>query len=463
MSDLDDDALYAALAGALGDCVVREAPPLDLAGCRLPLSLHPQSSEQLGDDLHSLSDVAARAVVQGAGSRPGLGNPARGARVRLCTRGLCGIDELDAADGVLRAAAGTPLCQLRSALIPHGWELPLDPPGAGGTLGGALASAASGPRRLAFGPVRDCVLGMDVALASGQHTRCGGRVVKNVTGYDLAKLYVGSLGTLGVIEAAWLRLRPRPQAVQVASGGLAHSPAAFALALEAARRPSARVVALVSRPIARNCVALRSRLAQEDAWLLVCELAGEEVTCEADADWLAGRAVAQPAGEDLVDAVRALENGPGALPDSAPDSGPGSGRGALAGGAAAAGESGSAGPGASAGGAGSTERLRVRLHLLPGAIGGACEQLARAGLALLVQPYPGLVHAYLDPAVSETRERVESALRAIERVRREAGGESVLEALPTWAHAGRDVFSHAEQVLPLMRALKARFDPAGLL
>src|SRR6266850_1996232 len=116
----------------------------------------------------------------------------------------------------------------------------LDDAGRGGTLGGALATAALAPRALGFGRPRDVVLGCEVVLADGLRTRCGGRVVKNVTGYDMAKLYVGSLGALGVITGAWLRLAPKPAQLRVLQSDELDDASAVALGGLAARLATAR-------------------------------------------------------------------------------------------------------------------------------------------------------------------------------------------------------------------------------
>jgi len=186
------------------------------------------------------------ALVRGCGGHLGFGNPPRSADVFVCVERLTGVDEFDAADGVCHAAAGTTLAEVRETVAARGWELPLDPPGERTSVGGTLAAAAVGPRALGFGLPRDGVLGLEVVLANGERTRCGGRVVKNVSGYDLGKLYTGSLGTLGVIEGAWLRLRPRPATTRMLEMGFAQLAEACAAGLAAARRDSARAVALAS-------------------------------------------------------------------------------------------------------------------------------------------------------------------------------------------------------------------------
>jgi glycolate oxidase FAD binding subunit len=108
--------------------------------------------------------------------------------------------------------AGVRLDDLQRALTAARQRLALDPPQAGATLGGIIAAGASGPRRLRFGSVRDLLIGVTVVLADGTVARSGGKVVKNVAGYDLCKLFTGSLGTLGLIAQATFRLHPLPQA-----------------------------------------------------------------------------------------------------------------------------------------------------------------------------------------------------------------------------------------------------------
>jgi len=201
------------LGAALGSEWVRLHAPVAFEGQSVAATFAPPDADHLCEGMRAIEAAGLAAVVRGAGLHAGLGALPVRTDLFVSTEGLAGVRELESAEGVCRVGAGTTLGDLRSALEATGWELPLDAPDAA-TLGGALAAAVPGPRSHGFGPARDAVLGLDVVLADGEHTRCGGRVVKNVTGYDLAKLYVGSLGTLGVIESAWLRLRPRPEQVR---------------------------------------------------------------------------------------------------------------------------------------------------------------------------------------------------------------------------------------------------------
>jgi glycolate oxidase FAD binding subunit len=129
------------------------------------------------------------------------------------TTALDQIVEYEPADLTVTVQAGMRFAALQQPLRAHGQMLALDPPAADrATIGGVIASNASGPMRLQYGTARDLVIGIRVANAEGMLTKAGGRVVKNVTGYDLNKLYTGSFGTLGVIAEISFKLHPLPQA-----------------------------------------------------------------------------------------------------------------------------------------------------------------------------------------------------------------------------------------------------------
>lgn len=154
---------------------------------------------------------AAEAVVaRGAGTHAGIGGPVPFDAVEVTAP--VGIVDLQPADMTVTVLAGTPVAVLSGALAEYGQECPLDPQLARASVGGVLATGLSGPRRLGLGPLRDTVLEVVLVLADGRVVRGGGPTVKNVTGYDLPRLVVGSLGTLGVIVRVTLRTRPRPRA-----------------------------------------------------------------------------------------------------------------------------------------------------------------------------------------------------------------------------------------------------------
>lgn len=151
--------------------------------------------------------------IQGGGSKHFYGNPAveqHGALLDMT--GYNGIVDYEPTELVITARAGTPLADLEAELDRHGQMLAFEPPhfGAAATLGGCVAAGLSGPRRAAAGSVRDFVLGVRMLDGTGEDLRFGGQVMKNVAGYDVARLMAGALGTLGVLLEVSLKVLPKP-------------------------------------------------------------------------------------------------------------------------------------------------------------------------------------------------------------------------------------------------------------
>jgi len=155
--------------------------------------------------------------IVGGGSRSGLGRPPEGAR-RLSSARLAGIVFHEPAEMALRARAGTPLAVVEAALAGHNQMLPFEPidhrvlfGGGEPTIGGLVATNASGPRRVSAGAARDSLIGLRLVNGRGEAIVSGGRVMKNVAGLDLVKLNCGALGTLGFLTEATFKLLPRPE------------------------------------------------------------------------------------------------------------------------------------------------------------------------------------------------------------------------------------------------------------
>ena len=161
----------------------------------------------------AIRDAAARRAplrLRGGGSKDFFGNEPRGAP--LDTRGYAGIVDYEPAELVMTARCGTSLAEVESILEEQGQCLPFEPPHFGAaTFGGCLAAGLSGPRRASAGAVRDFVLGVKLIDGRGRELDFGGRVMKNVAGYDLSRLATGSLGTLGLIAEASVKVLPRPE------------------------------------------------------------------------------------------------------------------------------------------------------------------------------------------------------------------------------------------------------------
>ena len=161
--------------------------------------------------------------VVGAGTKQRWAPDSDGAQ-SLSTAGLDRILEHNAGDLTAVLEAGVPLARAQEVFRSAGQMLALDPPDAGGaTIGGVVAANDSGPLRARYGGARDLVVGMRVALADGTVAKSGGKVIKNVAGYDLAKLFTGSFGTLGAILEVAVRLHPLPPSTATAVGHT-HSP-----------------------------------------------------------------------------------------------------------------------------------------------------------------------------------------------------------------------------------------------
>jgi glycolate oxidase FAD binding subunit len=143
-----------------------------------------------------------------------LGNPPREVDLVLSTARMNEVIEHLPGDQVVRVQGGTKLEDLQNHLAGEEQMLGIDPPEEGATVGGIVASNASGPRRLRYGLIRDLIIGIEVVLSDGTVAKAGGKVVKNVAGYDLSKLFTGSLGTLGLIATCNFRLHPRPEAAR---------------------------------------------------------------------------------------------------------------------------------------------------------------------------------------------------------------------------------------------------------
>ncbi len=387
-----------ALRSALGD-TLRFHDPVSVDGVAIEATITPRDSRSLGAALVALGEARCAVIPRGAGTQLGFGNVPRRADCFLSMDSFVGVDAIDASDGVCHAGAGTPLSDLRDAAERAGWELPIDDAGRGGTLGGALATASLAPRALGWGRPRDVVLGCEVVLADGTETRCGGRVVKNVTGYDMARLYTGSLGSLGVITGAWLRLRPRPEAVRVLQGGELTDAEACRVGLLASRRATVRTCLL-----ADEAHGLRPTV----------ELAGDAASVERDASVLLaeGLTVTNPMLRDTA-AMRRFSGLPGTL--------------------------------------------RLVVSCLPMQMEAVVTALRETGAELLAMPGLGLVCA------RGTESEADVLFDAAARAAQAGDGRHLCEAAPPEAKAGRDVFAPSTSEAALASALKARFDLNGVL
>jgi glycolate oxidase FAD binding subunit len=372
--------------------------------------------------LHSPTSPDEVAQIVGQAAKDGTGlliasgrtrlhwaNSARNISSGLCLRGLSGIREFEPEEGVIHVAAGTPIRVIQETVNAEGWELALDPPGATSTIGGTIASAATGPRAHAFGRVADVVLGLDVVGADGVRSKCGGRVVKNVTGYDMAKLYCGSFGSLAVICGAWLRLRPLPVLREAYVVGMAPTAANFEMIRLKGRGRTVRALVWTQSPGEEDT----PTGALNEATVVV-EFAGSPEGVAHDRAQFASGLNLESAPLKRVDALAEERLVVGADPIA----------------------------------------MRIRV------LASKCEEMSRMllelGLSISIDAGVGVIHA---------RGRLDqsSSLLEIRRWARSFGGLAFVERLPEDWREGVDVFDDQGDSASAALVLKDRFDPGRIL
>jgi glycolate dehydrogenase FAD-binding subunit len=226
-----------------------------VCGARVAAVVRPASGAEVAECLRAANESGIPLLPVGGGTRLGHGNPLDApACVRLELSRLSRTLELDAAEGVAEVDAGVTLAALEQAAAAAGKSTTLWPLRGGSTVGGAIAVDPVTPESSPDARLRNDLLGLEVALANGTLTHCGGRVVKNVTGFDLVRLYCGSYGVLGVITRAVVRLRAAPERTVLTRADFD----SVGAALEAwgAFAPSARAVQAAVTPAASGGASL---------------------------------------------------------------------------------------------------------------------------------------------------------------------------------------------------------------
>ena len=217
--------------------------PIEIDGLSTTDVVSPTTAEEVAAALKAADDAGQAVAPVGGGTQLDLGMPPRRLDRIIETAGLDRVVEYEPADLTVTVEAGMRFSDLQKRLAEEGQFLALDPPAAeGATIGGLIATNASGPLRFAYGTARDLVIGTRVANPDGTLTRAGGRVVKNVAGYDLNKLYIGSLGTLNILVELSFKLAPIPPAAESVVGQFAN--------IDAARRVVGAVVHSPLSPLA---------------------------------------------------------------------------------------------------------------------------------------------------------------------------------------------------------------------
>jgi glycolate oxidase FAD binding subunit len=435
----DDDLLYGILAAVAGPEYVRRGDLMDTSYAVddvLPrMVVRPGSVKELQAVVRACAGQGASVVPRGGGSKMGLGSLTRSVNVLVSLDRLNAVMEHDVANLTVTCQAGVRLEALGGQLDGERQFLPLDPPFTRhATIGGVVASNSSGPRRLAYGSARDLVLGMKVVSSAGEMLSAGGKTVKNVAGYDLDKLFIGSLGTLGIIVEVTFRLLPRPEA-------RATVVAAFP-ALIAALEMAARLRETQYLPTALDVLNPRAveacGLGKGTYGLLI---ALEGVTEAVDRQ---KREIAELCATHGSPAVEVLEDGAESIAwreirDLA---------------LTVAARS----PGVVA------AKSSVSMSSLQVICDAAREATKKRGLPLCldVRAGSGIVYAWLEGQAGDESRQAQAVaeMRAAAIV---AGGSLVVESAPRPVKSAISVWGDPGSDFPAMKAVKAKLDPGGLL
>jgi glycolate oxidase FAD binding subunit len=369
------------------------------------LAVRPATQQDVATVLRTASEAGAAVVPRGGGTLMALGLPPKRYEVALDLRGLDRLVEYEPADLTVTVEAGMELDRLASTLRERGQMLPLGTyRDARTTVGGVLATNLHSPSfRHMYGAARDLCIGMTVALSSGEIVRSGGRVVKNVAGYDMGKLHIGALGTLGVILQASFKVVPEPAA---SGGGIVQG---GRIRLEETLR------SLLDARLALRSASL-TREASEGVWRLSAGFAGSEAAVERSQREF--RAIAGDAEENgPLDAVSrayaAVQN----------------------------------------------DGVCVRATVPVAHAGELAGELADAGASVVSEPTLGSAHGSWGDAGAVSLETIAALRRRAE----EAGGALIIERAPVELKRAVGVWGEPRGDFALMQRLKQQFDPAGTL
>ena len=403
-----------------GDALGSEWEQRDLAvdGMEPRWVAMPESEEQCAAVLRIASEQGLAVVPAGRGARLGIGRRPSRVDLVLSVERLAGVVDHAEADATLTVQAGATLADLDARLRGAGQWLPFDPPfAARTTIGGLIAANATGPARQRFGTVRESLLGLRAILADGTTVKSGGRVVKNVAGYDVHRLLVGSFGSLAVVVEASFKLQPRPEVVRTLRFRAAATVPLFAAAAIARSNLGPLSIELVHRAdeamleIAFAGFAEEVEEALRRARELTSRIDGIEELADPPAGTVATALESIVAPVDERSAVLRIGMAPAALATSF---------GAALRRAKAA-----------------ADRVSAHAHVGAGVFRLRLEGSARGELGLLV----GVLRS---EAIA-------------------AGGYLVAESLPAEWKRAIDVWGKPAAGLELMRGIKRAFDPRGVL
>lgn len=401
------------LRAVVGTENLRAASAVDgFSGVLPQFVAEPKDEKQLATALSIANEAGIAVIPRGGGTKLDWGNPPQNAQLIVSTARLNRIVEHAWADLTATVEAGCTLRSLQQTLAQHGQRLAFDglwPERA--TIGGVLSTNESGSLRLRFGALRDLIIGVTIALPDGTLASSGGKVVKNVAGYDLPKLVTGAFGTLGIITRAVFRLHPLPRATQ-----------SFSFAGENSQAVQQRILAIQDSQLAHTALQIRCAAGEPPSADILFEATEAGLAAqESQLRKLLGSTRVELSSEDVWNARQNLWDSPTNI------------------------------------------TLLSKISLLPTNIAKTLDSLQSIGNSQnvnsrLVLQATGVGMLRLEgtpPQLSATAEQLRGELQS-------RGGSLVVLRRPAELYSV-DVWGGAGDTVPLMRAVKHRLDPRNTL
>ena len=396
----------------------------------------PTSVQEMQDVLQFAVKQGVSVIPAGAGTKLGIGNLPEKVDVVLATTSLNSVVEYEPADLTVTVEAGIRLGDLQTELAKHRQYLALNPPYADRcTIGGIVATNASGSLRLRHGTARNQVLGLRVVRADGTVVKSGGKVVKNVAGYDLNKLYIGAFGTLGIITEVTLKLSPIPvrQAILTAGFQNVQEAADTGLSIVGSQTLPMFVNLFVNSDPTRGGTEAPT---DENKTLLVVGFGGDPETVAWQLTQCQGIMEQNGAIGVTIAEGESLQHLQGAVQEFSEDNK-------------------------------NTEIIVAKLNLKRTDVAEFAAQIVEANWACDVQMMAllgsGVLYAIL-PVTSDTDyQSLANALTQLRQTAMSRRGNFIIEVAPPELKRHIDVWGSVEGTLSLMKQIKAKFDPAGLL
>ena len=400
------------------------------------VAVRPATVEAVSAVMSAAHGAGAAVILWGGGTRIAMGNMPRRYDVALDLTRLNSIIAHNHGDLTATVQAGVTVAALRRALAEHGQFLAIDPPLPDtATVGGTLAVGNSGPLKWQYGSVRDTVIGMKVVQADGVVTKSGGQVVKNVSGYDMARLHIGGLGTLGVIVEVSVKLTPLPHHEKTVI-------ASYDTALDAIRA-SLDIFEGDTVPLALMVIGAEAAASFGDLDVGACHLAvrlgGRTRTVE--------RMVTETRAAAMRHGCRSVDELDGHAAAS------------LWRRAADFGWDEATSP-----------AVGVRVSLTPASVGSlwtalqSQQSVPECRVSLVCHPAHGILQAcWYHEGAQPGDGAVRALVRSVRETVRKEGGNMVVETCPPAVKVGLDVWDDVGGQIAVMRALKDQYDPERIL